>query len=124
MSEKFIENPDKDYKLIIASEENDGEDVILTTAEKIQHATESWMYDAMESFDKGGRQYSVRFNEDSTSSASETTIDDLKKLAINAQSDLSKIRKINILVRRGDEHGEQQRRLYFSNKGITGKSGW
>ena len=51
MSEKFIENPDKDYKLIIASEENDGEDVILTIAEKIQNATESWMYDAMESFD-------------------------------------------------------------------------
>lgn len=106
MSEKFIENPNKDYKLIIASEENDGEDVILTTAEKIQHATESWMYDAMESFDKGGRQYSVRFNEDSTSSASETTIDDLKELATNAQSDLSKIRKINILVRQAENEDD------------------
>ena len=108
MSEKFIENPDKDYKLIIASEENDGEDVILTTAEKIQHVTESWMYDAMESFNKGGRQYSVRFNEDSTStsSASETTIDDLKELAINAQSDLSKIRKINILVRQAENEDD------------------
>lgn len=106
MSEKFIENPDKDYKLIIASEENDGEDIILTTAEKIKQATESWMYDAMESFDKGGRQYSVRFNEDSTSSTSETTIDDLKELATNAQSDLSKIRKINILVRQAENEDD------------------
>ena len=48
----------------------------------------------------------MRFNEDSTSSASETTIDDLKELAINAQSDLSKIRKINILVRQAENEDD------------------
>lgn len=37
---------------------------------------------------------------------SETTIDDLKELAINAQSDLSKIRKINILVRQAENEDD------------------
>lgn len=97
---EYIDNPNKDYKIIIASEvaDENGEETDLITAEKVQQKSESWMYEALQSFDKGGQQYSVRFNEESSSSTT-TTIDDLKQLALNAQSDISKIQKINILVR-------------------------
>ena len=64
------------------------------------------MYEAMQSFDKGGQQYSVRFNEASSYSTSETTLDDIKELALNAQSDISKIQKINQLVRQAENEDE------------------
>ena len=57
------------------------------------------MYQALQSFDNGGRQYSVQFNEENGSASTDTTIDDLRQLAFNAQSDLTKIQKINALVR-------------------------
>ena len=86
---EYIENPDKDYKLIINSESNDNDDeeTILVTAESIQKQSESWMYDALQSFEKGGQQYSVRFNESSSSLNSETTLDTIQELALNAQND-------------------------------------
>lgn len=51
---EYIENPNKDYKLIINSESNDNDDeeTILVTAESIQKQSESWMYDALQSFEK------------------------------------------------------------------------
>ena len=93
---EYIDNPNKDYKIIITSEvaDENGEETDLITAEKVQQKSENWMYEALQSFDKGGQQYSVRFNEESSSTTT-TTIDDLKQLALNAQSDISKIQKIN-----------------------------
>ena len=103
----YIENQNKDYKIIIAStEESDGEETVLATAEKIKSTTDNWMYDAMQHFDKSGQQYSVRFNEDSSSTSDEITVDDLKDLALNAQSDITKIRKINILVRQAENEDD------------------
>lgn len=103
----YIENQNKDYKIIIAStEESDGEETVLATAEKIKSTTDNWMYDAMQHFDKSGQQYSVRFNEDSSSTSDEITADDLKDLALNAQSDITKIRKINILVRQAENEDD------------------
>ena len=103
----YIENQNKDYKIIIAStEESDGEEIVLATAEKIKSTTDNWMYDAMQHFDKSGQQYSVRFNEDSSSTSDEITVDDLKDLALNAQSDITKIRKINILVRQAENEDD------------------
>lgn len=102
-SNEYIENQDKDYKLIIASDLIDNsDDTIIMTAENIQKQSESWMYEAMKHFEKGGRQYSVKFNEDSSSTSNEITLDDIKELALNAQNDISKIRKINILVRQAE----------------------
>ena len=102
-SNEYIENQDKDYKLIIASDLIDNsDDTIIITAENIQKQSESWMYEAMKHFEKGGRQYSVKFNEDSSSTSNEITLDDIKELALNAQNDISKIRKINILVRQAE----------------------
>ncbi|MFR6665884.1 MAG: hypothetical protein ACLUQX_07045, partial [Thomasclavelia spiroformis] len=105
---EYIENPDKDYKLIINSESNDNDDeeTILVTAESIQKQSESWMYDALQSFEKGGQQYSVRFNESSSSLNSETTLDTIQELALNAQNDISKIQKINILVRQAENEDD------------------
>lgn len=96
---EYVDNPNKDYKIIIASEvaDENGEETDLITAEKVQQKSESWMYEALQSFDKGGQQYSVRFNE--SSSTADTTLEELKQLALNAQNDISKIQKINILVR-------------------------
>ena len=102
-SNEYIENQDKDYKLIIASDLIDNsDDTIIITAENIQKQSESWIYEAMKHFEKGGRQYSVKFNEDSSSTSNEITLDDIKELALNAQNDISKIRKINILVRQAE----------------------
>ena len=105
---EYIENPNKDYKLIINSESNDNDDeeTILVTAESIQKQSESWMYDALQSFEKGGQQYSVRFNESSSSLSSETTLDTIQELALNAQNDISKIQKINILVRQAENEDD------------------
>lgn len=103
MPESNIDNTNKDYKVIIASEQEDnGDETVIVTAENIKKQTESWLYDAMQRFDRKGRQYSVRFNEDASTGSSSTTIEDLKELATNAQSDISKIRKINILVRQAE----------------------
>lgn len=98
---EYIDNPNKDYKIIIAStsEEESGEETTILTAEKIQQQSENWMYQALQSFDSGGKQYSVQFNEESGTLSTDTSIDDLKRLAFNAQSDLTKIKKINALVR-------------------------
>lgn len=106
--DEYTDNKEKDYKIIIASESesDNGEETVIMTAEKIQEISEHWMYDAMQSFEKGGRQYSVRFNEDATSASSETTIKDIKELALNAQSDIYKIRKINILVRQAENEDD------------------
>ena len=105
---EYIDNPDKDYKLTIASsiQDNDGDETVLVTAEAIKKQSENWMYEAMQSFDKGGQQYSVRFNEASSSYTSETTLDDIKELALNAQSDISKIQKINQLVRQAENEDD------------------
>lgn len=106
-NEEFIDNPEKDYKIIITSETEDyGEETVIMTAEKIKETSENWLYDAMKSFDKSGQQYSVRFNEDTTPTSSDVTIKDIKELALNAQSDISKIRKINILVRQAENEDD------------------
>ena len=105
---EYIDNPDKDYKLVITSklEDADNDETFLVTAENIQKQSESWMFQALQSFDKGGSQYSVRFNEDSTSLNSDTTLDTIKDLALNAQSDISKIQKINVLVRQAENEDD------------------
>lgn len=99
---EYVANQNKDYKIIYASKDTSDTDEAFTllTAENIQNQSEQWMYQALERFDNGGKQYSVSFNEESSASTSKnTTIDDIKELALNAQNDLSKILKINTLVR-------------------------
>ena len=112
---EYVDNPDKDYKLVIASDvkDNDDEETILATAETIQKQSESWMYDALQSFEQGGRQYSVRFNEASSSLNSDTTLDTIKELALNAQSDISKIQKINNLVRQAENEAFPSAKFFW-----------
>lgn len=100
---EYVDNPNKDYTIIYASKDktDDGDEVDIITAESIQKKSEQWMYEALEHFDNGGKQYSITFNEDSSSATSSisTNIDDIKTLALNAQNDLSKILRINSLIR-------------------------
>lgn len=105
---EYIDNPNKDYKIIYASKEtmDDVEDINIITAESIQTKSEQWMYQALEHFDNGGKQYSVTFNEGTSSTQSSTTIDDIKNLALNAQNDLSKILKINALIRQASNEDD------------------
>lgn len=86
----------EDFSVTFASNVNsDGEEIaILTSEEKAKH----WMEEALQSFDPTNKQYSVYLNEQSGED-SKLTIEDIKRLAKNAQSDLSKILKINSLVR-------------------------
>lgn len=86
----------EDFSVTFASNVNsDGEEIaILTSEEKAKH----WMEEALQSFDPANKQYSVYLNEQSGED-SKLTIEDIKRLAKNAQSDLSKILKINSLVR-------------------------
>lgn len=101
----------KDYKLIYASQDIDenGEEINIITAESIQKKSEQWMFQALEHFDNGGKQYSVTFNEDpsyTSSSFSTITIDNIKSLAFNAQNDLTKIQKINALIRQASNEDD------------------
>lgn len=86
----------EDFSVTFASNVNsDGEEIaILTSEERAKH----WMEEALQSFDPTNKQYSVYLNEQSGED-SKLTIEDIKRLARNAQSDLSKILKINSLVR-------------------------
>lgn len=86
----------EDFSVTFAANVNsDGEEIaILTSEEKAKH----WMEEALQSFDPTNKQYSVYLNEQSGED-SKLTIEDIKRLAKNAQSDLSKILKINSLVR-------------------------
>lgn len=86
----------EDFSVTFTSNvDSDGEEVaILTSEEKAKH----WMEEALQSFDPTNKQYSVYLNEQSGED-SKLTIEDIKRLARNAQSDLSKILKINSLVR-------------------------
>lgn len=86
----------EDFSITFASNVNsDGEEIaILTSEERAKH----WMEEALQSFDPTNKQYSVYLNEQSGED-SKLTIEDIKRLARNAQSDLNKILKINSLVR-------------------------
>ncbi len=86
----------EDFSVTFASNvDSDGEEIaILTSEERAKH----WMEEALQSFDPTNKQYSVYLNEQSGED-SKLTIEDIKRLARNAQSDLSKILKINSLVR-------------------------
>lgn len=86
----------EDFSVTFASNvASDGEEiVILTSEERAKH----WMEEALQSFDPTNKQYSVYLNEQSGED-SKLTIEDIKRLARNAQNDLSKILKINSLVR-------------------------
>lgn len=86
----------EDFSVTFASNVNsDGEEVAILTSEEI---AKHWMEDALKSFDPTNRQYSVYLNEQSGEDT-KLTIEDIKRLAKNAQSDLNKILKINSLVR-------------------------
>ena len=88
---------EEDFSVTFASKANvDGEETVILTSEQI---AQEWMTKALQSFDPTNRQYSVYLNEEYGIGSEQVTLDELKNLAKNAQSDLNKILKINSLVR-------------------------
>lgn len=103
----------KNYKIYFASDikdsiSSDDETVIVSGFDvQLSEQETNWMRDALQRFDKGGSQYSVVLNEESSSgTAKNTTLDDIDDLAFNAQSDISKIQKINALVRQASNEDD------------------
>lgn len=103
----------KNYKISFASDikdsiSSDDETVIVSEFDvQLSEQETNWMRDALQRFDKGGSQYSVVLNEESSSgTAKTTTLDDIDDLAFNAQSDISKIQKINALVRQASNEDD------------------
>ena len=103
----------KNYKISFASDikdsiSSDDETVIVSGFDvQLSEQETNWMRDALQRFDKGGSQYSVVLNEESSSGrAKTTTLDDIDDLAFNAQSDISKIQKINALVRQASNEDD------------------
>lgn len=91
-----IQNQEEDFSVTFASKTNtDGNETVILTSEDI---AKEWMSKALQSFDPSNQQYSVYLNEPSFGDDS-VTLDDIRLLSKNAQSDLSKILKINALVR-------------------------
>lgn len=87
---------EEDFSVTFASKHNtDGEETVILTSEEI---AKNWMEEALRSFDPSNKQYSVYLNEHSDTDK-RITLDDLKILSRNAQSDINKILKINSIVR-------------------------
>lgn len=103
----------KNYKISFTSDikenKNSGDETVIVSGFDVQLSEQeiNWMRDALQRFDKGGSQYSVVLNEESSSGTTKTTtLDDIDDLAFNAQSDISKIQKINALVRQASNEDD------------------
>ncbi len=87
------ENNNEDFGVTLGTKIND--DTVLLTSTDM---TKEWLESAMQKYDSGNKQYSSYLNDISSNSAI-LSDDDIDKLSINPQSDLSKIQKINFTAR-------------------------
>lgn len=96
LSSSDTQSQEEDFSVTFASKENtDGNETVILTSEDI---AKEWMSKALQSFDPSNGQYSVYLKEQPFGDDS-VTLDDIKSLSKNAQSDINKILKINALVR-------------------------
>ena len=87
----------EDFNITFATKTDvDGEEAVILTSEEI---AQDWLTKALQSFDPSNKQYSVYLNEDSNASGGIISLEELKDLSKNAQSDLNKILKINSIIR-------------------------
>lgn len=88
---------EEDFNITFATKTDvDGEEAVILTSEEI---AQDWLTKALQSFDPSNKQYSVYLNEDSNASGGIISLEELKDLSKNAQSDLNKILKINSIIR-------------------------
>lgn len=96
LSSPYTQSQEEDFSVTFASKENtDGNETVILTSEDI---AKEWMSKALQSFDPSNGQYSVYLKEQPFGDDN-VTLDDIKLLSKNAQSDITKILKINALVR-------------------------
>lgn len=95
---KEVNNSKKeDFNITFATKTDvDGEEAVILTSEEI---AQDWLTKALQSFDPSNKQYSVYLNEDNNASGGIISLEELKDLSKNAQSDLNKILKINSIIR-------------------------
>lgn len=92
-----MDNNLDDFKVAFATNvESDDDTTIVLTSEQI---AQNWMRKALESYNPYNRQYSVQLNEQTSIGSDSLSVEDIKQLSINTQSDLNKILKINSIVR-------------------------
>ena len=92
-----MDNNSDDFKVAFATNvESDDDTTIVLTSEQI---AQNWMRKALESYNPYNRQYSVQLNEQTSIGSDSLSVEDIKQLSINTQSDLNKILKINSIVR-------------------------
>jgi hypothetical protein len=92
-----LDNNSDDFKVAFATNvESDDDTTIVLTSEQI---AQNWMRKALESYNPYNRQYSVQLNEQTSIGSDSLSVEDIKQLSINTQSDLNKILKINSIVR-------------------------
>lgn len=92
-----MDNNSDDFKVAFATNvESDDDTTIVLTSEQI---AQNWMRKALESYNPYNRQYSVQLNEQTSTGSDSLSVEDIKQLSINTQSDLNKILKINSIVR-------------------------
>lgn len=95
-STDLLEVNKDDFNVTFASSVNlDGQDIAILTSEEI---AQKWMEEAFQNYDPTNRQYSAYLN-DPSNEDNGLTVEDIARLAKNAQNDLNKILKINSLVR-------------------------
>lgn len=88
---------EEDFNITFATKTDvDGEEAVILTSEEI---AQDWLTKALQSFDPSNKQYSVYLNEDSNANGGIISLEELKDLSKNAQSDLNKILKINSIIR-------------------------
>ena len=89
MSEENTEN----FEVTLASKTDDGDTVVLTSAE----TAEKWLSDALKKYDPSNRQYSAYLND--RSSQTTVTQEVLDTLAVDPQNNVDKIKQINSIVK-------------------------
>lgn len=88
-----IKNKEEDFEVTLGTKLDDN--TVLLTSNEI---AEDWLMNAMRNYDSSNKQYSTYLN-DSAFNSTFITDDELDRLAINPQSDLKKIEKINFIAR-------------------------
>lgn len=96
MSEQNKESNKQDFEIVLVSNENNSEEPTIITSSDI---TEEWLLSALQKYDASNQQYST-YLKDGSVSAETLTPEIIDNLSESPQSDLTKIMKINQIVRK------------------------
>jgi hypothetical protein len=96
MSEENKQDEKQNFEIVLVSNENNSEEPTIITSAEI---TEEWLLSAMQKYDATNNQYST-YLKDSSVSSELLTPEILDNLSESPQSDITKIMRINQIVRK------------------------